>query len=149
MSSTDRPNSEQESEVTTQSSVAGVANDQLAQLQLGIDVANVGLGKVDYYSGIFELTEQAARIYGLGDQPVTCTRDELHATFHPDDRAWLMSDIGAFLSPEGSGRMSCQHRIVHVGGEVRWVEVRKKVFFIRTGNQIRPTHSILAARDIT
>lgn len=149
MSSTNQPNSEQQSQPIGESRLGEVARDQLAQLQLGIDVANVGLGKVDYSSGIFELTEQAAQIYGLGDQPVTCTRDELHATFHPEDRVWLMRDISAFLSPEGTGRMSCQHQIVHEGGEVRWVEVRKQVFFVRTGDQIRPTHGILAARDIT
>jgi PAS domain S-box-containing protein len=119
------------------------------RLRLGMSVAKLALADIDYTTGISHLSPEAARMFGLGHGPVSVTRDVVHATFHPEDRQELQSRIDACLNPRGPGWFEMDHRVVWPDGEVRWLRVRKQVFFEWEGLERRPVRAMLAAFDIT
>ena len=123
--------------------------DSEHQLQLGIQIANLGLGHIDYPNETIHLTKEAARLYGFAEKATSVSRMELHATFHPDDRAELGRQISACLGSENGGLLACQHRVVHPNGAVRWLDVRKQIFFDETTMPPKPTQGILVAKDVT
>ncbi len=119
------------------------------RLALGTEVAELALIEVDYTTGRDQLTARAARLFGLGDAAVALPRAEVHATFHPEDREELERRIAQCLDPAGRGWFAMEHRIVRPGGEVRWLSVRKQVFFTGEGAARRPARAVLAALDVT
>lgn len=119
------------------------------QLRLGMQIANFGLGHIDYANDTIHLSEQAAGLYGFDEQATSLSRSEVHATFHPDDRAELDASIQACLVDADRGMLSCQHRVVQPSGGVRWLDVRKQVYFEVESDPPRPIYGILAVRDVT
>lgn len=119
------------------------------RLRLGMQVAGFALAKIDYAANTVELSPQAATLYGLPVDELVVPRERIHATFHPEERAELDRLIAQVLDPTGSGWFSREHRVVWVNGEVRWLSVRKQVFFDRSGESPKPTHAILVALDVT
>jgi PAS domain S-box-containing protein len=119
------------------------------QLQLGIKVAGVALARFDYVSNTVTLSPEAAVLYGIEITDLTVTRDRIHANVHPDDRNELARLIEQALHPDGAGWFAHEYRVYWRNGEVRWLSVRKQVFFDRSGETPRPDHAILAAIDVT
>jgi PAS domain S-box-containing protein len=120
-----------------------------ARLQLGVRVAGIALVRFDYASNTVELSPEAAVLYGFSVNESIVTRDRLHATFHPEEREMLEGIIQQVLDPAGDGWFELEHRVVWPHGEVRWLYVRKQVFFEPSANASRPQSAILAAIDIT
>ncbi|MBR8840989.1 MAG: PAS domain S-box protein [Stigonema ocellatum SAG 48.90 = DSM 106950] len=118
------------------------------RLQLGIQVA-VGLAQIDYASSTVALSPEAAALYGLPADSLVVSRDRIHATFHPDERSELFGIIEQVLDPAGIGWFAREHRVVWHNGEIRWLYVRKQVFFDRSSDDPRPSYAILAAIDIS
>jgi PAS domain S-box-containing protein len=119
------------------------------RLQLGVQIAGVALAKFDYAADTVTLSPEAAALYGLPADALVVPRDRLHATFHPDERAELLEIIQQVLDPMGAGWFARDHRVVWQSGEVRWLTVRKQVFFDSSRAAARPIYAILAALDIT
>ena len=121
----------------------------LERKRLGMQVAALALADVDYTAGLLSLSPEAARMFGLGDDAVVLPRSAVHATFHPEDRDELAKRISACLDPLGTGWFAMEHRVVWPSGEVRWLRVRKKIFFEGEGNDRKPVSGILASTDVT
>jgi PAS domain S-box-containing protein len=119
------------------------------RLRIGVQVAGVGLARFDYASNAVELSPEAAVLYGFSRDDLIVTRDRIHATFHPEERELMEGIIEQVLDPSGNGWFEQEHRVVWQNGEVRWLSVRKQVFFDRSGDSPRPDYGILAAIDIT
>lgn len=119
------------------------------QLKLGVQVSGVAIAHFDYATDSVLLSPEAARIYGFSAGQSTITRDQIHATFHPEEFDQLMVIIQQVLDPAGPGWFAREHRVVWPDGAVRWLNVRKQVFFDRSGPEPRPHSAILAAVDIT
>jgi len=117
--------------------------------RLGMQVAGFAVAKFDYASNTVELSQEAAALYGLPPAELVVLRSRIHATFHPEERAQLLEIIDQVLDPSGPGWFSRDHRVVWGNGEVRWLTVRKQVFFDRSGEFPHPTHAILVALDIS
>lgn len=117
------------------------------QLKLGVQVAGVALARFDYTTHTVQLSPEAAALYGI--DALSVSRDRLHATFHPDEREEMARIIQQAIEPSGGGWFAREHRVVWQNGEVRWLSVRKQVFFDRSGETPRPDYAILAAIDIT
>jgi signal transduction histidine kinase/CheY-like chemotaxis protein len=66
-----------------------------------------------------------------------------------EERELMARIIQQVLDPNGSGSFARDHRVIWQNGEVRWLSVRKQVFFERSGELARPKHAILVAFDIT
>jgi PAS domain S-box-containing protein len=119
------------------------------RLRTGVELAGVGLARFDYATDLVELSPQAAALYGFAPDISMITRAQIHATFHPDERAELEAVIAQVLDPQGQGLFAQDHRAVWPNGEVRCLSVRKQVFFDRSGAVTRPCYAILAAIDVT
>ena len=120
-----------------------------ARLKIGVSVADFAVIEVNYLDNTTHLSEEGARLFGLGDEEITVPREAVHATFHPDNAKELAPLIAASLNPDGDGWFAREHRIILKNGKVRWLNVRKQIFFDRTANPARPVRGILAAQDIT
>ena len=119
------------------------------RIQLGMQVARLGLGDVDYVRGTVELSARAASVYGFGDEVVSISRERLHATVHADDGAELEAKTVEMLQPDGPGWFEMDHRVVWPNGEVRWLRVRKQVQFEGEGTERKPVRGMLAVFDVT
>lgn len=120
-----------------------------AQLRMGLEVADVGLATFDYGLNQVKLSPKAAALYGFGTEETVVSREQLHATFYPEERAELEKAIDRVLDPQDTGWFALDHRVVWPNGEVRCLSVRKQVFFDYSGAVARPSYAILAAIDIT
>ncbi|EMI21211.1 sensor/response regulator hybrid [Rhodopirellula maiorica SM1] len=119
------------------------------ELAVGVEVAKLGLGRVDFRSNTVALAAEAAAMYGISDNAITINRDEFHTTYHPEDRDEIIQRVQVCLESDGDGRCDLEHRIVMPSGEVRWINARKQVSFDFSVQPPVPTTAILAAQDIT
>ncbi len=120
-----------------------------SRLALGVQVAGLALAEIDYTTGLAHLSAEAAQMFGLGQTATVVTREQLASTFHPEDRASIEKRVGETLSSEGPGWFAVIHRIVWPSGAVRWVRVRKQVFFKGEGHDRHPVRATVAALDVT
>ena len=119
------------------------------QLQLGMQIAGFALARFDYASNTVELSPETAALYGLPVDELVVSRERIHATFHPEEQSELAQLIEQVLDFGSSGWFAHDHRVVWSDGSVRWLSVRKQVFFDRSNPPKRPIYAILAALDIT
>jgi PAS domain S-box-containing protein len=136
-------------EITDRKIAAQRLQESEQRLRTGVEVAGVGLAKCDYATGLVELSPEAAALYGFAADISKIPRGQLYATFHPDERAELKAVLDRVRDPLGEGWFAQDHRVVWPSGEVRWLSVRKQVFFEGLGAAARPSYAILAAVDIT
>jgi len=119
-----------------------------AQLQLAVEVAGLGVNRIDYRTHTVVLDSVAAALFGLeGGLPLP--RSAVHATFHPDDKAEIVRLMNQSLDPNGDGTFSMEHRVIRRDGSTRWLYVKKQVAFGEVGGTRRPVTGVLAAVDIT
>ncbi len=119
------------------------------ELAVGVDVAKLGLGRVDFINNRITLTAEAAAMHGISDSEITITRDAFHAHYHPEDRESVIQLVQDCLDGNGDGRCDLEYRIVLANGQTHWISTRKQVEFDRSVDPPRPTTAILAAQDIT
>ena len=122
---------------------------QNATLALGIQVAGVALADIDYTTGLFHLSAEASQLFGLGSVAQTFPKSIVHGTFHPGDLDEMLPRIAASKDPKGDGWFAMDHRIICPNGAIRWLRVRKQVFFDGPANALRPNHAAFAAIDVT
>jgi PAS domain S-box-containing protein len=122
--------------------------DAEAKLRLGLAVAGIGLGSIDYLAGTISLDEAAAALFVLpADTPIP--RSDVHSRFHRDDLPVLKTKIAEVLDPAGSGIMAVEHRVVRPDGTTRWLAARKHVEFAVDAGTKRAITGLLAVRDIS
>ncbi|QDT89998.1 PAS domain S-box protein [Gimesia algae] len=136
-------------DITEQKEAQREIQESRRQLQLGVEIANLGLGRVDYASDRITLTPEAAAIYGLGYQEILITRNEMLDLYHPEDRQAAADQIQACIQECGDGRCDLEHRLVLPSGEIRWISARKQIYFDRSLDPAVPVYATLVAQDIT
>ncbi len=90
------------------------------------------------------LSERAAEQFGFSPK-TTVSRDELHARFHPSDRAWMDQLIKEVHDPAGTGWFDTEHRVMRLDGTSRWLNVRKQVTF----KEGRAQRAVVVTVDVT
>ncbi len=117
-------------------------------MQIGLDVARVGLGTVDYRRNTVNLDPLVA---GLFDLPAhtDVLRSDLHARIHPDDWPDVEHEVDALLDPARPDVIDLTHRVLLPDGTVRWVHVRKRVSFETRDPGASPDRGIFAVVDVT
>lgn len=137
-------------DVSAHKAAESALRESEARLRLGMSVAGVALAEVDYSTDTIVLSPEAAVLYDLPGIPARVARETVHNRFHPEDRLWLLPQIEQVLDPQGNGVMDLEHRIVLSNGAIRWLQVRKQVFFSQAGaGAPRPLRSLVAVVDIT
>ena len=137
------------SDITQRKRAEEALRDSAAKLQIGVATAGVGLGSIDYLTGMTVLDDTAAAFFALPAH-VPMPRDHVHARFHASDAADIAAAICNAAGPASTGLMSFDHRIVRPDGSVRWVNARKQMQFAVGADGARQLVSgLFAVRDIT
>jgi PAS domain S-box-containing protein len=137
-------------EITERKAAEDMLRASQERLQLGIQVAGLVLAEVDYTTNLIHLDSAAATLYGLPADVGAVPRATVHAAFHPDDAPEIFRRMQAAFDPTGPGWFVMDHRVVHPDGAIRWLYVRKQVFFATAADGTRhPVRALLAAFDIT
>lgn len=98
-------------------------------MQVGLKVAQVGLGTVDYRNDTLRMDALAASFFDL-PAGVDIPRDVLHSRIHPDDWPKIEAEVETLLAPCADSRViDMAHRIQLPDGTIRWVNARKQVVF--------------------
>lgn len=119
------------------------------QLQLAMQVAGFALVQIDYSTNTVSLSPKAAALYGVPTDQLAISQEQFYDTFHPEDREQLEQHIRVILDPAGAGWFAQDHRVLLSTGEVKWLTVRKQVFFDRATAPPQPSYAMLVALDIT
>ncbi len=119
------------------------------RLRLGMDMVGLALAEVDYVAETVQLTDDAARLFGLGDTAMATPLKVLVGAIHPDDRDELSRRNEAALDPAGDGLFSMDFRVPRPSGDLRWVRVRGQVSFGGTDLVGRSPRAVLAVLDMT
>jgi PAS domain S-box-containing protein len=117
-------------------------------LKLGVSVAGLGIGTIDYLTDTISLDDAAANLFQLPSN-IPIKRNLFHKRFHRDDAAGLLDEITRAQSPSSNGLLSLEHRIMLPDGAVRWVSARKQIAFENHEGTVRPISGLLVLRDIT
>jgi len=120
------------------------------QLRLAVDLARVGVIKIDYQSNEAILDATAAALFSL-PQNESVPRSAIYDRVHPEDRESLLSKIESARQGNGSGLVSTVHRVIDGTGEIKWLDVRKRMYFSESpsGVSAAATRSIEVVLDIT
>lgn len=119
-------------------------------LALGVEVAGLGLGWVDYLQDTITLDPRAAAFFGFkANTPLS--RELFHSRIHSGDRDRVMNKVQSVLLSEKEGFADVTHRVIHPDGTLIWLQARKRIRFetcTKTGDLI-PTSGIVAILDVT
>lgn len=119
------------------------------QLQLGIEVAGVGLAEINYETNRVILSKTAAVIYGFSCDTTEVTRDQLNGLVHPDDRPQYEQHVKDATTSATTKTFSLEHRIIRPDGNTCWVNIRKHVFCDQRNGQFLAVGALFAVQDIT
>ncbi len=117
-------------------------------LKLGVSVAGLGIGTINYLADTISLDEAAGNLFQMPSN-TSIERGLLHSRFHLDDAPGLLNEIARAMSPSSNGLLSVEHRIVLPDGTVRWVSARKQIVFENHAGKVQPVSGLLVLRDIT
>jgi PAS domain S-box-containing protein len=118
------------------------------RLRLAIDISQISTFEIDLLTDEVQTDETGREIYGWQtDEPLTFTKVQTH--FHPDDKEYVMQNVGAALEPKGAGGFEVEQRIIRTNGETRWIRVRGRAFFEGEGERRRAVRCLGTYIDIT
>ena len=112
--------------------------------QLAIDAAGVGAFDWDLVSGDLRWDDRLLELFGLDRATFDGTIEAFNDAVHPDDLPRVTQAIQSAI--DSCGRYVAEYRIVHPGGEVRWIAARGQTLCDETG---AATRLIGAAHDST
>ena len=118
--------------------------------EIGVKVAGIGLGTIDYEKDTIDFDARAAAMFDLpADAPLS--RSVVHGRIHPEDRAVIDAHIEQLMDPSGEGFFEMNHRVVHENGDVRWLTARKQIEFgtPNADGTAHPVSGLVAIIDIT
>jgi signal transduction histidine kinase len=116
------------------------------RLRLTIDAAGLGMWENDLATGDFFMDPRARELYAL---PAVATTDEFLRCIHPEDLPRLAGEIQAATDPARRAAVATEYRVVHPGGEVRWLRVQGRVEFTGGGADARPVRGLGTVQDVT
>jgi PAS domain S-box-containing protein len=118
------------------------------RLHLGIQVAGIALVRFDYASNTIAVSPEAAAMYGISLDGLTGPHDRLYTVLDTPETTELIDIIQQALKAESLEGTVQEYRVTLKSGEIRWLNVRKQVFFDRSGEAPRADYAIIAAMDI-
>ncbi len=118
------------------------------RLRLAVEATGVGIFDFDPVSRRQTFSIEAMRLWGfeMGSEP---SPERVLNAVHPNDRASVQATVEGSLAPNGPGRFTIEHRLIHADGTVRWVATTGRTLFIGENEQRRAIRSVGTMLDIT
>jgi PAS domain S-box-containing protein len=101
--------------------------ESTARLSLGVQVAGLALAEVDYARHEMHLSAEAARLFGMGEGPLTVRRSVFIAAVHPDDRDEVSRRLWKPVGTHDIGAPAIEYRVLWPDGRIRWVSQRHHI----------------------
>lgn len=120
------------------------------KFSLGVRVAGLGLGTIDYIGDTVTLDDRGAHLFDLPAN-VPIMRADLHSRIHPGDIGEINCQIERLLDTDAEGIIEVTHRVVHTNGDVLWLNAHKQIEFARRPGDDKPlpVSGLVAIIDIT
>ena len=116
-----------------------------ASLAAAQKIARVGSWKFDLRTQKITWSEEVFRIFGLDPAQPEPTYPELLEMYHPEDREFFNQTVNLAIS-EGKPYKE-ELRIVHPGGQIRYVEVRGEAVVNESGEVIQILGTVMDITD--
>jgi PAS domain S-box-containing protein len=117
------------------------------RMSLGVQVAGLALAEVDYGRHQVRLSDEAARLFGVGDGAQTLPSADFLAAVHPDDRQAVSQRL---LQPIDAGQhdpSAVDYRVVWPDGRVKWISQRHHM--VSNSLRDRQARAMVVALDAT
>jgi signal transduction histidine kinase/ActR/RegA family two-component response regulator len=116
------------------------------RMSLGVQVAGLALAEVDYARHQVRLSDEAARLFGVGDGAQTLPSADFLAAVHPDDRQAVSQRL---LQPDAGQNdpSSVDYRVVWPDGRVKWISQRHHM--VSNSPRDRQARAMVVALDAT
>lgn len=101
--------------------------DSAERMSLGVQVAGLALAEVDYEMQEMRLSAEAARLFGVGEGPLTVRRSAFIAAVHPDDREEVSQRLWRPAEAKDVDPPAIDYRVLWPDGRIRWVSQRHHV----------------------
>lgn len=118
------------------------------EMEVGLEVARVGIGRVDYLKDMVRMDGLCAELFGFPDG-VDIPRPEFHSRIYPEDWPKVEREVDVLLAPDLPDVIDLTHRILQPDGDVRWVNARKRVTFDHALRPDGPIEGVFAVVDVT
>ncbi|MFH8368696.1 SpoIIE family protein phosphatase [Streptomyces sp. NPDC018031] len=96
-----------------------------ARLQMAVSSADIGFFDWDFDTHRVVWDERLCRIFGVPPHEFDERVESFYRVLHPDDRPAVEAELTRGLA---TGKFAVAHRVVHPGGEVRWVKAEGRIF---------------------
>lgn len=103
---------------------------------LATRAAKVGVWDWNVQTGDFYLDANVKAILGYTDAEIPNQLDVWATYIHPDDKDWVMALAQAHLEGK-TQEYTCEHRMMHKDGSIRWIFVRGHAIRNEAGQMIR------------
>lgn len=121
-----------------------------AKLALGLQVAGIGLGQIDFIADTITLDARAGELFDLPSD-TAISRADLHARINPEDWANIRHEIDTLENQATSGFLDVEHRVSLPDGSLRWVNARKQIILSdgKDGSKPKLLSGVVAVLDVT
>ena len=116
-----------------------------ASLAAAQKIAHIGSWEYDVLTNKITWSEEVFRIFGLDSTALEPTYAEITEMYHPDDRELFQQTITLGISRGTSYKK--EFRILHTGGQIRYVEARGESVFNETGQVIQLLGTVMDITD--
>ena len=116
-----------------------------ASLAAAQKIAHIGSWEYDVLTNKITWSEEVFRIFGLDSTALEPTYAEITEMYHPDDRELFQQTITLGIS-RGTYYKK-EFRILHTGGQIRYVEARGESVFNETGQVIQLLGTVMDITD--
>jgi|GEM_PF-2248197 len=106
-----------------------------ARLDLAMTAGNMGTWEWHFRTGVIVWSPSLEEIHGLAAGTFDGTFESIKRLIHPDDADTVISTVQTAANERKPYRI--QYRIIRPNGQLRWLEVRGKVFFDSAGQPER------------
>ena len=133
-------------DITERKKLENELRDKEEGYLLALESGNLGTFRRDFKENRAILDERCQKFLNF---PAETTFDEWISRVHPDDAVVVKKKIEESSSPQGSGRLEAEYRVIHPDGSIHWIAANSQIHFSGVGDNRIPIYVSGIVQDIT